>query len=98
MASATLQDGLGLLADLCERYPSVPRSIILKTDLLTRGVNYTDDLKAVGPDGLSDTVRGFKFHHDIVTADEAGSPAQLPWSFNFRDQTHVKLIIDLESP
>ncbi len=87
-----------LLQRLCERYPSIPRSIILKTDLLTRGVNYTDDLKAVGPDGLSDTVRGFKFHHDVVADDEAGSPAQLPWSFYFHDQTHVKVIIDLESP
>src|SRR3990172_7152325 len=90
--------GTQFLQQRCERYPSLPRSIILKTDLLTRGVNYTDDLKAVGPDGLSDTVRGFKFHHDIVADDEAGTPAQLPWSFYFHDQTHVKVIIDLESP
>src|SRR3989304_1096446 len=91
-------NGVGLFAQLCERYPAIPRSIVLKTDLLTRGINYTDDLKVVGPDGLSDTVRGFKFHHDIVADEEGGSPAQLPWSFAFHDQTHVKVIIDLDSP
>lgn len=85
-----------VLERLCGSHPDIPRSIVLKTDLLTRGVNYTDDLKAVGPDGLSDTVRGFKFHHDIVS--EGDSPAQLPWSFYFHDQTYVKLIIDLDSP
>jgi len=100
MTASTEQiaEGAELLDRLCERYPTVPRSIVLKTDLLTRGVNYTDDLKQIGPDGLSDTVRGFKFHHDIVADDEGGSPAQLPWSFHFHDQTHVKLIVDLESP
>lgn len=97
-ATSKANGGANLLGQLCARYPSVPRSIVLKTDLLTRGVNYTEDLKAVGPDGLSDTVRGFRFHHDIVPSDESGSPAQLPWSFNFHDQTHVKLIIDLDSP
>ncbi|MFQ5668633.1 MAG: radical SAM protein [Candidatus Binatia bacterium] len=90
--------GAEFLHDLCARYPAVPRSIILKTDLLTRGLNYTDDLKAVGDDGLSDTVRGFQFHHDVVSDAESGSPAQLPWSFHFHDQTYVKVIIDLESP
>jgi hypothetical protein len=92
------QNGAGLLGELCTRYPRIPRSIVLKTDLLTRGLNYTEDLKCVGPDGLSDTVRGFKFHHDIVADEEGGSPAQLPWSFHFHDETHVKVIIDLESP
>src|SRR3990172_2815175 len=93
---AMTENGANLLETLCRRFPAIPRSIVLKTDLLTRGVNYTEDLKAVGADGLSDTVRGFKFHHDVVS--DGGSPAQLPWSFSFHDQTHVKLIMDLESP
>jgi hypothetical protein len=93
---AMMENGANLLETLCRRFPAIPRSIVLKTDLLTRGVNYTEDLKAVGADGLSDTVRGFKFHHDVVS--DGGSPAQLPWSFSFHDQTHVKLIMDLESP
>ena len=96
MKPANGNSGAELLGELCARYPSIPRSIVLKTDLLTRGVNYTDDLKAVGADGLSDTCRGFKFHHDVVPEGE--SPAALPWSFNFRDQTYVKVIIDLDSP
>ncbi len=91
-----MNGGAQTLEDLCRRYPQVPRSIVLKTDLLTRGLNYTEDLKAVGADGLSDTVRGFKFHHDIVS--DGDSPAQLPWSFSFPDQTHVKVIMDLDSP
>lgn len=90
------KDNADVLDRLCERHPAIPRSVVLKTDLLTRGVNYTEDLKAVGADGLSDTVRGFKFHHDIVT--EGDGVAQLPWSFHFHDQTYVKLIIDLDSP
>lgn len=96
MKPANGNSGADLLGELCARYPAIPRSIVLKTDLLTRGLNYTDDLKAVGADGLSDTVRGFKFHHDIVS--DGDSPAALPWSFNFRDQTYVKVIIDLDSP
>jgi len=85
-----------LLDELCAKYPRIPRSIILKTDLLTRGLNYTEDLKAIGPDGLSDTYRGFKCHHDIVS--DGDGVANLPWSFYFHDQTYVKVIMDLESP
>ena len=90
------KNGVGLLDQLCERYPAVPRSVVLKTDLLVRGLNFTDDLKAIGADGLSDTVRGFSFHHDAVP--QGDSPAQLPWSFSFRDETYVKVIVDLDSP
>lgn len=90
-----MNNGVDTLDRLCRDYPKVPRSIVLKTDLLTRGVNYSEDLKAIGDDGLSDTVRGFKFHHDLP---EGENLANLPWSFSFRDETHVKLIMDLESP
>jgi len=83
------------LERLCEKYPQIPRTIVLKTDLLNRGINYTKDLQRVTEDGLPDTVRGFKCHH--VVSDDIDL-ASLPWSFHLQDDTYIKLILDLDSP
>jgi len=83
------------LERLCEKYPLIPRSIILKTDLINRGINFTPDLNRISSGRLTDTFRGFQFHHDV--SDEIDM-ASLPWSFHFQDDTYVKLILDLDSP
>ena len=83
------------LERLCEKYPQIPRSIVLKTDLINRGINVTPDLNRITKDGLPDTVRGFKFHHDVGDDIDLAS---LPYSFYLQDDTYIKLIMDLDSP
>ncbi len=83
------------LERLCEKYPHIPRSIVLKTHLINKGINFTPDLNRANEQRLSDTVRGFKMHHAV--SDEIDF-ASLPWSFHLQDDTYIKLILDLDSP
>ena len=36
------------IADLCEAFPAIPRSIVIKADVLTQGIQYTRDLEEAG--------------------------------------------------
>ena len=40
--------GLERIEELSEKFPQVPRSIILKNDVLREGTRYTDDLREAG--------------------------------------------------
>lgn len=91
------------LEELRAKFPMIPKSIILKTDLLREGIRYTPVMRDIGrwtaPDGTS---HGFQWDHqeDPLTAGDSSFEGWLPTPENlkFRDGTTTKIEIDKDSP
>lgn len=58
---------------LLQKYPEIPRSIVLKEDVLRAGIRYTSLLSEVGQWALPPTYFIFKFdHEDLHTPEQTG--------------------------
>lgn len=92
--------GTERVAELSGKFPQVPRSIILKNDVLREGTRYSDDLRDAGsfacphflvwnPDHPWNPLRGGKDKCEVIS---------IPWKFDFADRTPVVVRYDPGSP
>jgi hypothetical protein len=56
--------GTERLAALCEAFPAVPRSIVIKADVLREGTRYTPDLEEAGRTTFPHSCKGSAWSTD----------------------------------
>ena len=86
------------LEELREKFPEVPRSIVIKTDVLREGVRFTPDILEIGkwalPEYLPwdpDVHKQYKNLTDDLVGD---CWAWLPMKFNFANGVSTKIVYD----
>ena len=93
------------LHELFEKFPEVPRTIILKLDVLNWGIRYTPVLNWIGrwtiPHGI---MAGYESKPEEIRAGEVSQNIQeggfydLPSFMVFRDGTNVQILIKPDAP
>ena len=93
------------LYELLEKFPDVPRTIIIKLDVLNWGIRYTSILNWVGrwtiPHGI---MAGYESKPEEIRAGEVSQSVQeggfydLPSFMVFRDGTNVQVLIKSDTP
>jgi hypothetical protein len=88
------------LQELVDKFPEVPRSIILKTDILREGCKFTSAVHEAGEWALPHFLIWNPDHvwNPTVRDLEAGQVTTTPWKFDLPDETPVLLRFDSESP
>ncbi len=94
------------LAELSQKFPDVPRSILIKTDVLREGVRFTPDILEIGKWALPEYLPWDPDVHKqykALTDDLVGECwAWLPMTFRFKNGVSTKIVYDFirrtESP
>jgi len=88
------------IEELSSKFPGVPRSIILKNDVLREGTRHTEDLREAGASTCPHfLVWNPKHAWNPVVKGETGSEViAVPWKFDFADRTPVVIRGDPDSP
>ncbi len=88
------------LAELQGRFPEIPRSIIIKADVLREGVRYTPELTMIGKWALPQIHFIFEWDHDDVHRKEDVTEGwiTIPQTFCLLDGTNVLIKLDTDSP
>ena len=88
------------LEELLNKFSDIPRSVVLKTDLLRLGVKHTPILKEIGTWSRPQTHSVYEFdHEDVHTKDDTTEGwVNIPCEFRFSDGTSTMLIVDTKSP
>jgi hypothetical protein len=92
--------GAERIQELSEKFPQVPRSIILKNDVLREGTRYTDDLREAGSYACPHFLVWNPEHawNPSVGGKENSEVIAIPWKFDFADRTPVVVRYDPASP
>lgn len=96
---SSTHDG-GRLEELQARFPDVPRSIIIKADVLREGVRYTPELTKIGKWALPQIHFIFEWDHEDVhrKEDVVEGWITVPQLFCLPDGTNVLIKLDSTSP
>ena len=93
------------LEELISKFPEIPRTIVIKVDLLKRGLKYTPILREVAEWAAPATYSIYDLDHeywhtrDDVAKDDVGKGwVKVPCEFRFPDDTTIGTIIDSKSP
>jgi len=92
--------GSRFIDDLCSRFPDIPRSIVIKSDVLRNGTRFTPMLLELGRQS---------FPHSLIwNPDHAWNPdlkgieseglISVPWKYDLSDDTPVVIRFDKDSP
>ncbi len=97
--SATPLRGRERIAGLCEAFPTIPRSIVIKADILREGTRYTRDLEAAGTTTFPHSLI-WNPHHlwNPQEAPAHGELITIPWKFDLPDGTPVVVRFARKSP
>ena len=93
----TVEGGAHSVEILCEQFPAVPRSIVLKTDVLCEGIRYTPDLEEAGQSSIPSFLLWNPKHADNPRAVDR-QMLMIPWKFSLDDGTAVKITLENDSP
>jgi len=88
------------LEELLNKFPEIPRSIVLKADLIRKGIKHTPILKEIGTWSRPQSHAVFEFdHEDLHTKDDTTEGwVNIPCEYVFPDGTNTGLIVDTTSP
>ena len=89
------------LEELLNKFPEIPRSAVIKTDLIMQGMRYTPILKEIGKWSLPQTHGCYEFdHEDLHTKDDATEGwIEIPFECRLsNDTTYSIMIMDSNSP
>jgi hypothetical protein len=94
------QLGTERLEELREQFREIPRSIVLKADVLREGVRYTPELSRIGKWALPQIHFIFEWDHDELhrKEDVVDGWITIPQTFCLPDGTNVLIKLDAESP
>lgn len=92
------------LYDLFEKFPDVPRSIVIKNDVINWGIKYTPILSWIGKWSLPAGTMGYETHPEelkrgeISRNQEEGGLFDLPSFMKFRDGLSIMILIKEDAP
>ncbi len=89
--------GREFVDELCGRFSHLPRSIVVKTDVLREGVRYSPELEEAGSSSLPFFLLWNPAHTENPRANDE-SLLMVPWKFQFTDGTPVKIVVEEKSP
>jgi len=86
--------------ELQSKFPQVPRSIILKNDVLREGTRYTEDLREAGEYACPHFLVWNPEHpwNPLVSGADKAEVISIPWKFDFADKTPVVVRYNPRSP
>lgn len=95
-----LLKGKERVEELSIKFPSVPRSIILKNDVLREGTHYTEDLREAGAYACPHFLVWNPDHpwNPLMSGKENCEIVAIPWKFDFADRTPVVIRYNPRSP
>ena len=92
--------GLDRLAELQTKFPSIPRSAIVKADVFREGIAWTPDLNVIGRWAIPHTHMIFDWDHDRLDSklEVAEGWVLIPAVFQLRDGTTTIVKLAADSP
>lgn len=99
------QDTPTPLYELFEKFPDIPRTIIIKNDVLNWGINYTPVLNEIGKRTLPHGTMGystfpeeFEREDQVSRSKEEGGLIDVPAFLMFRDGTNFQVLLKKGAP
>jgi hypothetical protein len=87
------------IAALCEAFPAIPRSIVIKTDVLREGTRHSSDVETAGGSSLPHFLIWNPTHSwNPQEGAEGGQLITIPWKFDLSDGTPVVIRFSHHSP
>jgi len=84
---------------LCDAYPTIPRSIVIKADVLRAGTRHTKDLEEAGASSFPHSLIWNPAHRwNPQEGPEEGQLITIPWKFDLPDGTPVVVRLSGTSP
>ena len=94
-----VSSGQERIAALCEAFPLIPRSIIIKADVFREGLRYTKDLENAGEVSFPHSlIWNPKHRWNPQEAPQAGEFITIPWKFDLSDETPVVVRFSAHTP
>jgi len=92
--------GKGFIDELCQRFPDIPRSIVIKSDVLRNGTRFTPLLHELGQQSFPHFLIWNPDHiwNPDLKDVETGQIIATPWKFDLPDGTPVVIRFDQDSP
>ena len=92
--------GKGFIDELCQRFPDIPRSIVIKSDVLRNGTRFTPLLHELGQQSFPHFLIWNPDHiwNPDLKDVETGQVIATPWKFDLPDGTPVVIRFDQDSP
>jgi hypothetical protein len=98
MATSVLQ-GRERIAALCEAFPDIPPSIVIKTDVLREGTRHTRDLEEAGAGSFPHSLIWNPAHAwNPHEGSQESEFVTIPWKFDLADGTPVVVRFSDRSP
>jgi hypothetical protein len=92
--------GSAFINELCQRFPDIPRSIVIKSDVLRNGTRFTPLINELGQQSFPHFLIWNPDHiwnPDLKGLDK-GQIVTTPWKFDLPDGTPVVIRFDKDSP
>src|SRR3989337_1159180 len=88
------------LEEWLNKFPEIPRSIVIKVDLIKSGIRYTPILQEIGQWSLPQTHSCYEFdHEDLHTKEDVTEGwINIPFECQFSDDTTMVMQMDSHSP
>ena len=87
------------IAALCDEFPTIPRSIVVKSDVLREGTRYTKDLEEAGASSFPHSLIWNPHHRwNPHEGPQEGEMVTIPWKFDLPDETPVVVRLSGRSP
>ncbi len=92
--------GKGFIDELCQRFPDIPRSIVIKSDVLRNGTRLTPLIHELGQQSFPHFLIWNPDHiwNPDMKDVEKGQVITTPWKFDLPDGTPVVIRFDQDSP
>ncbi len=95
-----VRKGSGFIDDLCRRFPEIPRSIVVKSDVLRNGTRFTPLIQELGQQSFPHFLIWNPEHvwNPDLKDIQKGQVITTPWKFDMHDGTPVVIRFDQDSP
>jgi len=95
-----VRKGSRFIDELCQRFPDIPRSIVIKADVLRNGTRFTPLLHELGQQSFPHFLIWNPDHvwNPDLKDIERGQIITVPWKFDLPDGTPVVIRFDKDSP
>ena len=97
---AGVKRGRAVIDELCQRFPDIPRSIVIKSDVLRSGTHFTPLIYKLGQQSFPHFLIWNTDHiwNPDLKNIEQGQVISTPWKFDLSDGTPVVIRFDKNSP
>ncbi|HEY50040.1 MAG TPA: hypothetical protein G4O13_08360 [Dehalococcoidia bacterium] len=98
--STGVKKGSAFIEELCKRFPDIPRSIVIKSDVLRNGTRFTPLIHELGKQSFPHFLLWNPDHvwNPDIQGITKGELITVPWKFDLSDDTPVVIRFDRNSP